>query len=420
MKYGMFGVIPALILIDTAVALARGWRSNSRIDWAFVLLAALPLILLSLMVAVPRGRRLFDRVATKLCLSVFSLLFAWIIAEVAVGTILTSWAVVPFHLHYPRLYRVFKPQPGLMPGIEGESTFTTNDLGIRGPDLPPRDDTYRILCVGGSTTICTYLDDTEAWPYVFMKSLNEQAANRKFWVGNIGMSGYAALHHIEFLKQSSLEDQMDCLVFLVGVNDVTHTLLGANDVLARGRPEQTFPPVWYSSNILKLVRRVGRWTMETRGDWVEDSAGAKYGNRRRLRQEARKCDELPNLSSALDQYASRIQAMFRICKKKGVRPVFMTQPVLWHEDPNESARSLLWLGMMKDGRYLTAEKLAVAMRLFNDRLRKVCEEVGCLCIDLEPMNGRQEFFYDDAHFNEAGSREVAKRIAEQFTPMPTR
>ena len=414
MKIAVLAVVPALILADTIIALARGWRSDSRLDGAVLAFAAVWLLVLGFTVASVRGRSYINRIAGKLVLSLGSFLVAWMVAEVVTTTTAKSWMEVPFHLHYPKLSKVFRPSPGLMPGIEGESSFTTNVRGVRGPELPPRKAAYRILCVGGSTTMCTYLDDTETWPHLLMQTMNDRKTGQQCWVGNIGLSGYAAPHHLRFVQESELMEELDCLIFLIGVNDLTRTLIQNNDLEPKSLAE-TSPPRWRSSNVLELARRVWKWRAETRADWIEDEAEDSYLRRRSRRQAGALSDELPNLQSALDEYAERLREMIAVCNSHRVRPVFVTQPVLWHKSLDESARSLLWLGWLKDGRYLTAARLADGMQQFNDRLKAVCTDANCLCIDLTPMNGQLEFFYDDCHLNEAGAREVTRRIVERLT-----
>ena len=51
------------------------------------------------------------------------------------------------------------------------------------------------------------------------------------------------------------------------------------------------------------------------------------------------------------------------------------------------------------------------MDRFNDALREVCREVGLQCVDLSPLNGREELYVDDVHFTELGAVEVAKHLA---------
>ena len=43
--------------------------------------------------------------------------------------------------------------------------------------------------------------------------------------------------------------------------------------------------------------------------------------------------------------------------------------------------------------------------------RSVCESTDTPLVDLADMSGREEFFWDDLNFSEAGCREAARRIA---------
>ena len=175
-KLALIALPPSCVLLDTGLAGLRGWRSASRLDAGFVLLCAIPLLVLLGAVATRRGRRWLDKQGGKLCLVVYSLLFGWALGEIAVGFAAKAVPTVPFHLHHPNLQRRFRPSPGVMPGIRGESTFTTNSLGVRGPEREAG--SINILCVGGSTTICTYLDDTETWPHHLLHELRQRCPAR--------------------------------------------------------------------------------------------------------------------------------------------------------------------------------------------------------------------------------------------------
>src|SRR3989339_1653451 len=54
------------------------------------------------------------------------------------------------------------PDSSIFPGIHGVSVFKTNKYGIRGREITAMD-TLKILTVGGSTTECLYLDQSETW-----------------------------------------------------------------------------------------------------------------------------------------------------------------------------------------------------------------------------------------------------------------
>ena len=72
----------------------------------------------------------------------------------------------------PRMERTFHPAPEFMPGVTGVSTFRTNSQGLRADELTGQEG-RRILALGGSTTECLYLDQSEAWPRLLQDLLGE-------------------------------------------------------------------------------------------------------------------------------------------------------------------------------------------------------------------------------------------------------
>ena len=72
---------------------------------------------------------------------------------------------------------LFHPNSSIFSGISGESHFTINSLGYRGNEIKNHADEYRILIVGGSTSECLYLDNTETWPYLLMNKLGKTIDN---------------------------------------------------------------------------------------------------------------------------------------------------------------------------------------------------------------------------------------------------
>jgi lysophospholipase L1-like esterase len=96
----------------------------------------------------------------------------------------------------------------------------------------------------------------------------------------------------------------------------------------------------------------------------------------------------------------------------------MTQPFIYRRDlPDELAR-LLWMGWVgerqsdPDQEYYSIGALADAYTAFNGTLREFCARSGAECLDLEPLLAKDTTsFYDDIHFNEAGSEAVARAVA---------
>jgi len=394
--------VPLFLLVDAATAYYRGWRVESRLDALGLLAAVCCLLITGVCLLIPCGRRRLASRGPHLLLFMTTGVVAWLLAEAVVGISLRR--PPRFHTRRPNLTVVSRARPEELPGIVGESRYTTNSRAVRGPEFPAVRGTYRILCVGGSTTECFYLDDSESWPHLLMNRLNAEPRMQCTWVGDVGMPAMATWDHLTFIRQSPLMKEIDCVVALTGVNDL-HWFL-------QGGPPQKHPGPWWSrSPILAHLRAsLHRWPEIC----VEDSDGAVYEERRQRRRNMTVIDALPDMEPALREYAGRIHEMARLCREKNVRLLCVTQPVLWDAHLSPRSQSLLWMGWQQDQRCLTPAKLREGMERFNDTLRTVCQTLDLPCVDASSLSGGESLFYDDCHFNEQGAKELADLIAAWF------
>lgn len=338
----------------------------------------------------------------------------------------------------PRLVATFRPQPAIMPGVEGVSRFRINSLGLRG-DEPSSDDDYRILAVGGSTTECMYLDQEEAWPQVLQARLRA-ASGLRVWVANAGRSGHTTREHVlQVERLLQREPRFDALLVMAGVNDLCkrlsqdqgydpqflsrpgareQLLTAAFDVLPDGPgsplPRYKQTALWRLASRLRarLVPdpRVQRTTGEVYTAWRAKRAGASA-----LR------DELPDLSAGLEEFRSNLTTCVRTAKAAGVRVVLLDQPALWRDDLPPELLGLLWLGGVGDytslpsTEYYTAAALARGMARYNEVVHQVARDEGVESIALAERLARDgSVFYDDVHYTEEGARQVAAAVAEHL------
>jgi lysophospholipase L1-like esterase len=215
-----------------------------------------------------------------------------------------------------------------------------------------------------------------------------------------------------------LLDEIDCAVFLIGINDLSKALSGDENRIRAGLPPRWRRSRWMES-IAWLVRaHEARGTLE-----VEDEAGDVYSARRQRRQQAKLDSERPDLAVALAEFGGRVRRIVQIRTERGVRPVFLSQPVLWRDGLTADQEALLWFGRLENGSYLTTQALRESMDLYNGQLRRICAELDVEFVDLSSMSGIGEYFYDDCHFSEAGARRVAELVAAHFRehgPGPSR
>ena len=346
----------------------------------------------------------------------------------------------------PGLQEVFRPGPDLMPGITGESRFFINELGLRG-DTFSEAQTYRILALGGSTTECLYLDETEAWPRLVQEQLNYGRGEEQLtWVGNAGKSGLDTRHHIVQIERLlSQYVAIDAVLLLIGVNDLLMRLkLDRGDTPFPGveqldaRAYDTFMSrafsVWPAADSrhpsyertelwrrLRILKR--RYFDSLQPSLEQDRAGSIYETWRSYRENAASLrNALPDLSSALDAYAENVRSIVRIAQAKGVRVIFSTQPHMWRSGMPSEDRALLWSGGVGDYQeeagheYYSVEALADGIAQYNGRLLQTCREEHVECIDLERRIPKSRaVFYDAMHFNEAGSRRVAEILSEYLS-----
>jgi len=413
---------PLFILVDSAIGLGRGWRMTYGQEKAILAASLILLVGAGLLFALPRGRKVLARRWPHLTSLLFAALLGVFLLEVAARNMPAEEAA--FHLRQASRQWVFRPNPQAFPGLSPESRYTTNMEGVRGPEMPQRDDAARILCLGGSTTECLYLDDAKTWTHLLMQEMNAHGSAKRVWIGSAGASGYASDAHAAFVKVSPLMDQIDVLVVMAGVNDLAKSLTHEGSSVAAGgevrRPELIGRPLWRRSRALieagVLVKRV-RQRLTQGSIAYEDVDGKSYVERRLRRRNASQSDDTTGLlegNPVFDQYAQYIRTIIAACRRDKIRPVFVAQPVLWTKSMSKEANEMLWFGWREDGSYLSVSSLRGLMDRYNAVLRGTCAAEGVECIDLSSMDGRVEWFYDDCHFNEAGAREVARLISERL------
>lgn len=368
--------------------------------------------------------------AVRLLLVAGGITVPLLVAELVLRLI--SAAPYPYAVWPPRLHKVFRPDPRILPGISGESRFWTSSAGLRGDEFSS-EQRYRILVFGGSATECLYLDQDEAWPQILQQRLTA-ATRAPVWVGNSAVSGRSSPHHVVQVEHLLPQyPRIDAILLFVGVNDFLKRL-EAGDRYTPDLPQEELmrwaffqrPFGWSvdATAIARLYARHRAMLRFQREPLFQDDEGRVYARWRANRRAATRLrDELPDLTVALAAYARNLNAIVDLAQLSGVRVLFVTQPSLWRPGLTSEARDLLWTGGIgnyrhgKDREYYSVDALAAGMSRFNERLLELCRERGVECIDLAPRIPKDpSVFYDDVHFNERGARAVADALFEEVLP----
>jgi lysophospholipase L1-like esterase len=338
----------------------------------------------------------------------------------------------------PGFHMTFDAGEVIRHGVSFPAHLSINALGMRG-ELPPDGVAHRMLAVGGSTTVCVYLDDAHAWPLLLQRRLNGALSPGTVWVGNVGRPGHKTSHHIlQVEKLLAQYPEVDVVILLLGFNDfVPHlTALTYPTLALEPTPQQQLAMAfsvypgwgadapWYRRNLIgrALWRLSWRPLPGTEELQPMDAKGDFQATLRHHRQRAgRLLERLPRLGDGIAAYVANVARIVDAARARDVRVVLVTQPTLWRPGLSEHEQALLWGGgppfyaLSEGADYYAVETLAEGMARYNRALLRVCSQRGGLCIDAASELPRtSQVFFDDAHFTEAGSAQLAELIARRL------
>lgn len=322
----------------------------------------------------------------------------------------------PVNGPWTRMHRVMQVESSL-PGIGGRVEFTTNSLGLRGPEVDLDEVDTRILCVGGSTTECLYVTDDETWPTLLGAGLSKRTGTNVF-VGNAGKSGHWTGHHRHLLEHYEPADRFDCVVVLCGINDLGRLLRDDYEECRKRVPEETLAggkTIGPYYRRLAIVRKTREFLRAFRRDRAVQDPSGKWQDRQAQKRAqilaANTIDSAPGkLNSAVERYAEDLKSIIDVGRRRDLKLVFVTQPTLWRADLPK--RLEIQLVQHTDDGAHSVRVLSEAMDAFNQTMRDVCRKERVDCCDLAARLPHDDgVFYDGCHFNVRGCRLVAEELA---------
>ncbi len=430
-------VMPALFLLDIGTAWWRGlvpverWTADSLLATisAAWLVSGIAVLLLV------RDRQRFLWRIHKPLLAVCATYVMLLLVEAMSTAVLRLPAPIP-GLNTPGHNMIGPYDPKVYPGVHGTKSFTINPLDLRGA-MPPKEGepAYRIVAVGGSTTLCPGLADNETWPALLMQDINAAQPSDPVWVGNAGVNGKSTVDNLEVLQWLPGVVRADMWIILAGVNDLGPTLAfrGASTQAAleqaagyKGElPVGTLWRSWYPYyRRLQIFRMIRGALLPLQQRFFPRNIDRPFRiTELRATRAAAPEVPLPDLHVGLTEYRDRLLALAGRCQTLKVRCLFLTQPSVWRGDLGADEKAILWLGWVGPAEnplgFVAPGELARAMDAYNQVTLNVCQQRGLECYDLAsdvPKN--TSAFYDDVHFNEAGSRLVAEHLKQYLMSKP--
>jgi lysophospholipase L1-like esterase len=318
---------------------------------------------------------------------------------------------------FPPNYLIETEAEDGLPGVQGRHLFTTNNMGYRGDRLstPKPDDEFRIFIIGGSSTECFYLDDSESIDNILQEQLNTRVAgDGVVKVYNAGKSGDASDDHISMFVHRIVHLDPDMVVIFSGINDLSRPNYDYDYLhYMKGDPRKGYSTLKFLISDFQIGRRfyylLKRIAPTDRQVLEEITETSNYRAKVARRKSALASNQRPK--TELEAYTNNLKTITGVAEAHRIQLIFMTQQSTWNSDIDPQAHNWHWLLYMKGVTY-REDFMDEALGLYNDAMRDVAKEHDVPLYDLAAVMPKSlQYFYDDVHFNVKGAFTAGTALA---------
>jgi hypothetical protein len=274
-----------------------------------------------------------------------------------------------------------------------------------------------IVFLGGSTTVCHYVDETYRFPFLVGVLLdNKLKININSY--NAGRSGNNSLHSINILLNKVIPLNPQIVVMMHNINDVTtlvyeHTYWNNNlskSVIIDMNNEIT-------ANYLRIMRDrlIPNIATQIRiiSNKIKERLSAGHVNGDEFAH-IRGKEIIISKAEATEQFEMNLDIFVNICRARKIIPVLMTMPSRIKENPDDVIADIFKSDQIK----FPYQGYRDLFETFNKSIRKKAKENSILCIDLaKTIPQEAQYMYDTVHYTEAGSKKIAQQISEHLEPI---
>lgn len=335
-----------------------------------------------------------------------------------------------YYPHVPNKLTTITPHPEILPSLEREVRFETNELGERGAPIPKGDDVFKVLCAGGSSMECLFLDQDSATDGRLAALLPELPAlsGCQVHVGNIGKSliDTVSLYQM-FEKTLKNYDQLDLVILQVGASDVVRWLeksAPADGSMSEKRLDDVFawhPETSFALNLKQLAARklLGRWKATKPARY--ENSGRRYREIREMRRNAKTTiTAMPDFTGFNAALKENYAALLDQLSAPGRIVLVVRQAWFGKEEYSDEELAVFWHGAAGNGfreqvdTFYSPEVFAESMRQADKTIAALCEERGVPHLGLkEIVPSDLTYLYDQLHVTKAGADLVARAITEK-------
>ncbi len=292
------------------------------------------------------------------------------------------------------------------PKLNSEITVATNNLGFRGENYPADpQNRIKIFTVGGSTTQSLYNTEGKTWSDLLANNLKK--INPQIWLNNAGLSGHSTKGHLILLKDKLVELKPDYVIFLVGINDVGRVI--------EEKEESIIEEFIFKSEVISLAVNIVRNFQSKKLNLSYDLKwDPKTAPTLELSGMEISKSMMIHSKTYLPYYRRRLEALIDFCKNNNIKPIFITQPLVYGDqiDPTTGVN----LGKLKVGEQNSLQ-IWLVLEMYNDITRVLARKERIPLVDLAlKMPKDTRYYYDYMHYTNEGAARIASILTEELTP----
>jgi len=272
----------------------------------------------------------------------------------------------------------------------------------------------KIVFLGGSTTECYWVQETQRFVHRVGVQLSEQS-RQPVATYNAGVSGNHSMHSINSLINKMLPLHPDYAVLMHAINDLvvllytgtywndhpSRSLVGSLQTAHAGQPE---------GPSFIVFPRAARWLRQVLSQ-------PSLGPRLRFEWSGYQGKKISvDERAVIGSFRRSIRLFVAVCNSQGVQPVLMTQASRLSENPDDFTRAIIGGRWEQNG--VSYEQFQGIYAELNEVVREVGRDTETEVIDLARIVPVElEYFYDPVHLNEHGCELAADAITKQLLPL---
>jgi len=363
---------------------------------------------------------LFLKIISRFCIVIFTL------ASIEVFL----WVFFPIPLEHEIEYRMSQD----IPGLKSEVLYQRNIYGFRSNTMktkePPKN-TYRIICIGASTTNQATQNMEDTWAgileFELRKEFKEYGINIE--VASYGRGGETIMDQCIWAWENLSKFNPNLLISLEGINDLCW----------HGGPEYKYKKLDIQSgdfkgpviNSIKISfkNKCLRYSQICRGaKMLKDILKTKYLKRKGkiiewhtknlpdLREKYRSLPYIPNPKRKPDPIEEFSDGMFilaKIVENAKIDLLILGQPVIWKRQMTDEELNSLWFYINTSSGPVRPSPtwLVNEIERYNKVQMRTAEYFNFCYVNLNEKIPKNLYsFFDDCHFTDLGSKLVANEI----------